>query len=203
MILRKYETLFVAKPELADENMETIRTRVNHALEKNGGQLIAYQDWGRKRLAYPIRSYPKGNYLYCRYLGSGTTVFEIERQLKVIDDVLRFMSMMLEDRVESESFDFEAERAGIFPFGVRPREPQEGDRRDHASIRGDAGGPKRDAETTELKPEPTIPEPKPEPTIPEPKPEPAKPEPGTDAVQSLPSEQSEPTAEGESDNSQD
>jgi small subunit ribosomal protein S6 len=130
MILRKYETLFVVKPELTDEAMNAIRTRLTDNVHKNGGLDIAFQDWGKKRLAYPIRKFPKGNYVYYRYLGTGVTVFELERQLKVMDDVLRFMSMVLDTRVEAESFDYDADRATIFPFGVRPRSPEEGDRRE-------------------------------------------------------------------------
>ncbi len=74
---------------------------------------------------YPIRKSPKGNYLYFRYLSSGYAVSELERNLKVLDPVLRYLTVKLEDRVDPESFDFEEERKGIFPFNVKPREVPE------------------------------------------------------------------------------
>lgn len=138
MMLRKYETLFVVKPELTEDALEAIRTRLTSSVEKNGGIEITYQDWGKRRLAYSIRKYPKGQYLYFRYLGLGPAVFELERQMKVMDDVLRFMTQKLEDRVDSETFDAEADRQGIYPFNIRPREYGDGDRREEH--RGEAEG---------------------------------------------------------------
>ena len=123
-MLRKYETVFVLRPDLPDEEMERVHTRTVAAVTENGGLEIAYQDWGKKRMAYPIQKSLKGNYIYFRYLSDGRAVNELERQLKVMDPVLRHITVKLADRIEPASFDFEADRKTIFPFGIKQREPE-------------------------------------------------------------------------------
>lgn len=122
MMLRKYETLFITKPDLPDDAMEKVKQRVLGAMKKHGGLEITYQDWGKRKLAYQIQKLAKGNYVYVRYLGDGTTVTEIEHQMKVLDDVMRFVTVKLGDRINPESFDFDADRATVYPFGARPRD---------------------------------------------------------------------------------
>ena len=129
MITRKYETLFIVKPELPEETMLAMKDRLEGVIDRNGGIRIAFQDWGKRRLAYPIRKFPKADYIYARYLGDGKTVGELERNLKVLDYVIRYMTVKLEDRVESEGYDIEAEVATIFPFAMKPRDERD-DRRD-------------------------------------------------------------------------
>ena len=122
-MLRKYETVLIIKPDLPEEQFEALKARAITAIVSNGGHEIAFQDWGKKRLAYPIKKIPKGNYLYFRYLSDGAAVVELERNLKVLDPMLRFLTVKLAERVDPETFDFEGEHATIFPFGVKPREP--------------------------------------------------------------------------------
>jgi small subunit ribosomal protein S6 len=121
-MLRKYETLFIVKPDLPEEEMETIKTRASTAITTKAGLEIVLQDWGKKRLAYPIRKHLKGNFVYLRYLSTGDSVDELERNLRVLDPVLRYITVKLDDRVDPETFDFEGEAATIFPFNVKPRE---------------------------------------------------------------------------------
>ena len=123
MLLRKYETVFILRPELPDEQMEAVRKRLTDAVTNTGGLEITYQDWGKRRLAYPLKKSPKGNYMYFRYLGEGATVLEFERHLKVMDDVLRYLTVKLDERVESDTFDFETDKMGIYPFNVKPKIP--------------------------------------------------------------------------------
>lgn len=137
MMLRKYETLFITKPDLPDEAMEKVKQRVTGALKKHGGIEIAYQDWGKRKMAYQIQKLAKGNYVYVRYLGTGTTVSEIEHQMKVLDDVMRFVTVKLGDRIVAETFDIEADKATIYPFGARPRD---NDMRDDGPEMGEPGG---------------------------------------------------------------
>ena len=121
-MLRKYETLFIVKPDLPEEEMEMIKTRATTAITAKAGLEITLQDWGKKRLAYPIRKHLKGNFLYLRYLSTGSSVDELERNLRVLDPVLRYITVKLDDRVDPETFDFEGEAATIFPFNIKPRE---------------------------------------------------------------------------------
>jgi small subunit ribosomal protein S6 len=120
-MLRKYETLFVVQPDLPEDQLTAIKTKTQSVLTGHGGHEIVYQDWGKRKLAYPIKKFQKGNYLYYRYLGDGKAVAEIERSLRVNDVVLRYISVVLTEEVKLEGFDFDADRATVFPFGARPR----------------------------------------------------------------------------------
>jgi small subunit ribosomal protein S6 len=122
-MLRKYETLFIVRPDLPEEQMAKVKERATAAVTSQGGIEIAYQDWGKKKLAYPVKKVPKANYVYFRYLAGGEAVAELERVLKVQDDVLRFITVKLGDRIDAASFDVEEDRKGIFPFNIKPREP--------------------------------------------------------------------------------
>ena len=130
MMLRKYETLFITKPDLPEESMEKVKARITGAIKKAGGVEIAYQDWGKRKMAYSIQKLAKGVYVYTRYLGNGATVAEIEHQLKVLDDVMRYMTIVLEDRIEVDTFDVEEDRKTIYPFAARPRPENEYAQRD-------------------------------------------------------------------------
>ena len=130
--MRKYETLLLVRPDLPEETMARLKERVLGLVQKNGAVEVCYQDWGKRKLAYSIDKSTKGNYLYVRYLDNGDAVREIERNLRVADEVLRYMSVRLEDDVDPATFDFEADRKGIWPLNARPREesPEGGERRE-------------------------------------------------------------------------
>jgi small subunit ribosomal protein S6 len=153
-MLRKYETIIIVRPDLPEEDFTVVKNRSISAITSMGGQEIAFQDWGKKRLAYPIKKSPKGNYLYFRYLSDGAAVFELERNLKVLDSVLRYLTVKLDERVDPETFDFEADRTTIWPFGVKPREVveetaeegEEGEEGTEAALEGeDADAPMKPA----------------------------------------------------------
>ena len=122
-MFRKYETLFILRPDLADDDFGKVKNRLTTIINSAGGTEIAYQDWGKKKLAYPIRKFPKGTYIYYRFLGDGAMVDELERIMKVADEILRFMTVKLEDRVAPDGFDVEADMKGVYPFNIKPREP--------------------------------------------------------------------------------
>jgi len=128
-MLRKYETVIILKPDLPPEETDKVRERATSVVRNQGGVEIAWQDWGKRKLAYPIKKTPKGNYMYFRYLSDGKAVEEMERQMRVTDEVLRYLTVKLADRIDPEKFDVEEDKKGIFPFNARPREHY-GDRED-------------------------------------------------------------------------
>lgn len=132
----KYETLLVAKPDITDEQIEELHVKLGKKLTERGGKEIAFQNWGKRKLAYEIKDNLKGVYLYYRYLGLGTVVGDIERMLSITEPVLRFISVSLSETIDAEAFDFEADRAGIYPFNAR-RPGRSDDHRDGFEDDGD------------------------------------------------------------------
>jgi small subunit ribosomal protein S6 len=121
-MLRKYETLFILRPDLPAETFDRIKTKLTESVERDGGHTVTYMDWGKRKMAYPIESVSKGNYVYYRYLGTGEIVKEVERLLRMTDESLRYMTVVLGEGFDPATFDFEADRKDIYPFGARPRE---------------------------------------------------------------------------------
>ncbi|MCM2276798.1 MAG: 30S ribosomal protein S6 [Oligoflexia bacterium] len=99
-----YETTFITRSELTDEALKTLQERVNGIIANYGGEVVLTEDWGRRKLAYPIHKETRGHYTYVVYTGKGDVVHEIERNLRLHDHVLRFLTVNLEKEFDIEGF---------------------------------------------------------------------------------------------------
>lgn len=99
--LTEYETTVVLRPDLTGETIEATLDKVRNAVN-DGGKLLAINHWGKKRLAYEIEKHTRGIYVHTHYLGVGATVSEIERNLRLSEEVLRFLTVKLEDGIAPE-----------------------------------------------------------------------------------------------------
>jgi small subunit ribosomal protein S6 len=91
--MRKYETLMVLHPELPEAQTRETIDRARRLLEGVGAQVQQVQEWGMRDLAYPIRKLSRGYYVLMEYTCESKTVTELERTLKIADEVLRFISV--------------------------------------------------------------------------------------------------------------
>ena len=92
--MREYETTFIIQPELSDEGVAEICARLEGVLEKSGAIKLFYDDMGKRRLAYPIKKFQKGQYLTIFYLDDGKAGPEVERSLRLDDSVLRYLTVL-------------------------------------------------------------------------------------------------------------
>lgn len=99
-----YETTFITRSEMSDEALKTLRDRLASVLGQFSGELVLSEDWGKRKLAYPISKEVRGHYTYMVYTGKGDVVHEVERNLRLNDQVLRFLSVNLEKEFNSEGF---------------------------------------------------------------------------------------------------
>jgi small subunit ribosomal protein S6 len=99
-----YETTFITRGELTDEGLKTLQERVNSIVSQFGGDVVLTEDWGKRKLAYPIAKETRGHYTYLVYTGQPGVVHEIERNLRIHDHVLRFLSVNLANEFEAEAF---------------------------------------------------------------------------------------------------
>jgi small subunit ribosomal protein S6 len=105
--LREYQTTFIIQPEITDEGIQAICGRLEGVLEKQGATRLFYDDMGRRRLAYEIKKFQKGQYLTLFFLDDGKSVPELERALRLDDSILRFLTVMANPEVA----DIEARKA--------------------------------------------------------------------------------------------
>ncbi len=100
---REYETIYVMRPDLAKEAAAKVATRVEEVVGREGGRLTLVETWGRRQLAYPVSKFKRGVYVYVRYLAGGALVSELERNLRMLDEVLKFQTVLLRKEVDVDA----------------------------------------------------------------------------------------------------
>ncbi len=91
--VQDYETVYILKPDLTDEMIKKVSDRLQEIITKNEGQFEVIRDLGRKALAYRIAKYFKGHYFMLHFHGTGKTVSELEKNLRIMEDVIRFLTV--------------------------------------------------------------------------------------------------------------
>ena len=91
--MQRYETLVVLHPDLPEAQVRETIDRARRLIEEAGGQVHAMQEWGMRELAYPIRKLNRGYYVLAEYTATADVVRELERTLKIADEILRFISV--------------------------------------------------------------------------------------------------------------
>lgn len=88
---RDYELGFILKPEVSEELTRALVGRIEQIVNTHDGQVVRVNQWGRRRLAYPIQHHRDGYYLFVDLILTPETVLELDRTLKVSEDVLRHL----------------------------------------------------------------------------------------------------------------
>jgi len=101
--LREYETIFLVKPDLTDDNVDKLKDRVRGIVSREGGRVIRFTVWGKKKTMYPIAKQPRAIYVHTHFLGTSTLVAEVERNLRNFDEVTRYLSVKIAEDVDPES----------------------------------------------------------------------------------------------------
>lgn len=116
-IQRQYETVILVRPDAAEAVQSTVRQRVGEIISNAGGRVVRWETWGKRRLAYEIAKQNKAFYLYSNYVTSQQAVREIERNLRILEPVLKYQTVRLAEEVDLDTFDFDkigAERSPLY-----------------------------------------------------------------------------------------
>jgi len=98
MSLRHYETMFILKPTLTDEEKANIVENIKNIITQQGGEVVALDNIGVRELAYPIQKFERGHYYIVYYKAPANAVLELERQMRYNEDLLRFMTVKYETK---------------------------------------------------------------------------------------------------------
>ncbi len=109
--MRRYETLYIVNPNLADEDYKEAITKFNSLIEKQKGIIVKVQEWGKQRLAYEVKKLDKGSYVLMDYCGEPEITAELERALKLDERVLMFQTIKLADKVDHQELILKAKEA--------------------------------------------------------------------------------------------
>jgi small subunit ribosomal protein S6 len=97
--MRMYETIYIVQPDLGDEEIKALSTKVQDVISNMNGEFKRLEDWGTRKLAYPINKAPRGRYFYLRFDGDSGLIAELERRLRLDDKVIRYQSVKIEQEV--------------------------------------------------------------------------------------------------------
>ncbi len=107
--VREYETIYILRPDVTRDAQERVANRMTEVLGREKGRLTSIENWGRRPLAYPVKKKKRGVYVYLKYLGGGGLVAELERNLGVLVDVVKFQTIQVREDVDDASVAVNAE----------------------------------------------------------------------------------------------
>jgi len=152
-----YETVFILRPDIDAETSEKVISRAVSAIEATHGRLTKVESWGKRKLAYPVGKQRKGVYVYVRFLGYRGTVSELERNLRMLDTVLRYMTVQLAKDIDTSTVTVDPEEVKVRRIEVTPDEDDREDSFEAQLGLSDDPPPRRAPELTPERAEPTEP----------------------------------------------
>lgn len=97
---REYETIYILRPNTPNEGVAEVNTRIRGIIEQMGGKILKVDNWGKRRLAYEVAKERKGIYLYWQYLAQPGVVEETERNLRMLDSVIRYLTTKVDENID-------------------------------------------------------------------------------------------------------
>ena len=94
--MRMYETIIIVQPDLGDEELKGLSAKIQEIIASMKGEFQRLEDWGVRKLAYPINKVTRGRYYYLRFDGDAPLIAELERRLRLDDKVVRYQSVKIE-----------------------------------------------------------------------------------------------------------
>ncbi|CAM4097493.1 30S ribosomal protein S6 [Campylobacter armoricus] len=98
--MRHYEVLFILKPTLTEEEVSAKLEFVKEVLTKNGAQIESVVPMGTRKLAYKIKKYERGTYFVIYFKAPTNLIAELERVLRITEEVIRFLIVKYENKKE-------------------------------------------------------------------------------------------------------
>lgn len=103
--MRRYETLFIVDPELTDESLKEVAEKFKNIILADKGHIIKYDEWGKRKLAYPVRKHDYGIYILLDYCGPSDIVNELERNMRIDERVLKYITVKISDSFDQEDLE--------------------------------------------------------------------------------------------------
>lgn len=92
-----YEHIIITRPDISPQQVETLVEEVTNLLKANGGSVAKTEYWGLRNLAYRIKKHRKAHYSLLNIEAPAAAIQEVERQLRINEEVLRFMTIRVEE----------------------------------------------------------------------------------------------------------
>jgi len=94
---RTYELMFIVRPDMADEDLEKLVSTLETTVTSAAGSVKSVDRMGKRRLAYTVRKFREGIYILMTIEGAGTVIHELERRLRVTEQVIKFITVRIDE----------------------------------------------------------------------------------------------------------
>ena len=94
--MNNYETVFIVTPVLSDAQVQEVADKFQGVITENGGQIVSGEEWGLKKLAYPIQKKTTGFYFLIEFEAEGDIVDILETQYRRDERVIRFLTFKMD-----------------------------------------------------------------------------------------------------------
>jgi small subunit ribosomal protein S6 len=91
-----YESIFIINPNISDDETNAVIKKMQDVVAKQGGEMLKFEDWGKKKLSYEIKKQKRGHYVFFQFKGTPAAIAELERTYKLTDTIIKFISVKLE-----------------------------------------------------------------------------------------------------------
>lgn len=119
--MKHYETMFIVKPTLVEEEIKAKIDFYKEAITKNGGSIETCLDMGMRNLAYEIKKNKRGYYFVIYFKAQPSMVLELERLYRINEDILRFIVIKYENKKEQKAWQTLVDRANKKPESKAPK----------------------------------------------------------------------------------
>jgi len=117
-----YETIFVVKSGLTDDEATKLIEKVREVIPRSDGEVLALENWGRRKMAYEVRREKRGIYAIVHYKGGGVTIGAVERLLRLDEAVLKYITVKIgkdqigkTTQIQEEKFSYRSREGTRFP----------------------------------------------------------------------------------------
>ena len=94
---RTYELMFIVRPDMADEDLDKLISNLDNAVTSAKGTVKSVERMGKRRLAYMVRKFREGVYILMVIEGEGSVMHEVERRLRVTEQVIKFLTVRVDE----------------------------------------------------------------------------------------------------------
>jgi len=101
--MRKYECFIIIDADLPDDAIAGVDEKIKNVVVSNGGTVLDYVPWGKKKLAYAVKKRTRGHYVLMEFAGASGLVAELERNMRLDERILKFITVMIEDRYDPQA----------------------------------------------------------------------------------------------------
>ncbi len=100
--MKRYETIYIINPTLDADSLGEVVTKFSDLIKRLKGYIVKVNEWGKRKLAYEVKRFDKGHYIVLDFCGLPEIVKELERNLKLDDRIIKYLTVKIDEDVDPE-----------------------------------------------------------------------------------------------------